>query len=94
MDVSRAYFNAIISEHDAKTYVELPPEDPDSGAMWARLLRHMYGTRMTADGLQKEYSSVLVSLGFRQGDGHPNVFYNRIIASMSTSIPIGPGLRG
>ena len=36
----------------------------------------MYGARMAADGWQEEYSTFLVSLGFRQGDACPNLFYH------------------
>ena len=54
IDVSRAYFNAKIHDDDEPTYVELPPEDPDHVDMCARLRRHMYGTRMAADGWQEE----------------------------------------
>ncbi len=36
----------------------------------------MYGTRAAADGWQEEYSTLLVSLGFRQGEAVPNVFYH------------------
>ena len=32
---------------------------------------------MAADGWQEEYSTFLVSLGFRQGDACPNLFYHR-----------------
>ena len=34
----------------------------------------MYGTRLAADGWQEECSTLLVGLGFRQGDACPNVF--------------------
>ncbi len=34
----------------------------------------MYGTRLAADGWQEEYSTLLVGLGFRQGDACPNLF--------------------
>ncbi len=77
IDVKRAYFNAEIDSRDPPTFVQLPAEDPDSETMVALLLRHMYGTRMAADGWQEEYSSFLVGLGFRQGDACPNVFYHR-----------------
>ena len=53
VDVSRAYFNATINEKDGPTYVDLPDEDPDSQDKCARLVRHMYGTRMAADGWQE-----------------------------------------
>ena len=52
LDIARAYFNAKPDE-GAKTYVQLPPEDPDSGVLCAELLRHMYGTRTAADGWQE-----------------------------------------
>ena len=42
--------------------------------MCALLLRHMYGTRAAADGWQEECSTVMVKLGFAQGDASPNVF--------------------
>ena len=42
--------------------------------MCGELLRHMYGTRMAADGWQEEYSTLLVRSGFQQGMACPNVF--------------------
>ncbi len=77
VDVKRAYFNAEVDPRDPPTFVELPKEDDDHGLMCARLLMHMYGTRPAADGWQEEYSTLLVSLGFRQGDACPNVFHHR-----------------
>ncbi len=74
VDVSRAYFNAQIDENEPPTFVNLPEEDPDHADMCARLLRHMYGTRMAADGWQEEYSTMLIELGFIQGEACPNVF--------------------
>ncbi len=76
VDVSRAYFNAKIHENGEPTFVDLPPGDPDSASMCALLKRHMYGTRMAADGWQEEYSTLLVGLGFRHGQACPNVFYH------------------
>jgi hypothetical protein len=76
VDVSRAYFNAKIDQDAAPTFVDLPPEDDDHKEMCARLLSHMYGTRPAADGWQQEYSTLLISLGFRQGISCPNVFHN------------------
>ena len=74
LDIARAYFNDKL-DGDAKTYVQLPPEDADSGKMCAELLRHMYGTRAAADGWQEECSSTLVSvLGFIQGIASPCLF--------------------
>ena len=55
LDIAGAYFNAKVYQ-DAKTYVQLPVEDPDSGKLCAELLRHMYGTRAAADGWQEECS--------------------------------------
>ncbi len=77
IDVNRAYFNAKIDEKEAPTFVELPAEDPDAANMCAMLLRHMYGTRMAADGWQEEYSTMLVGLGFRQGEACPNLFHHK-----------------
>ena len=74
VDVKRAYFNAAIDPREPATFVELPQEEPDHADMCARLLRHMYGTRAAADGWQEEYSTLLVDLGFKQGDASPNVF--------------------
>jgi histone deacetylase 1/2 len=45
--------------------------------MCGMLKRHMYGTRMAADGWQEEYSTLLVGLEFRQGQACPNVFHHR-----------------
>jgi hypothetical protein len=72
--VSRAYFNAKIDQDDAPCFVELPAEDPDHGKCCGRLMRHLYGTRPAADGWQEEYSTLLISLGFRQGISCPNAF--------------------
>jgi len=74
VDVKRAYFNAKIDKAEP-TYVDLPPEDPDSQDMCARLDCHMYGTRGAADGWQQEYSRTLVKkLGFKQGLATPCAF--------------------
>ena len=54
--------------------MQLPPEDADSETKVGRLLRHMYGTRMAADGWQEEYSTSLIAFGFTQGDACPNLF--------------------
>jgi hypothetical protein len=76
VDVSRAYFNAKVDQDDNPCFVELPAEDPDCGKRCGRLVMHMYGTRPAADGWQEEYSTLLISLGFRQGVSCPNVFYH------------------
>ena len=78
VDVSRAYFNAKIDQNEPPTFVNLPLEDPDAATMCALLMRHMYGTRMAADGCQEEYSTMLIRLGFCQGDACPNVFYHAV----------------
>ena len=51
--------------------------------MCGLLLRHMFGTRAAADGWQEEYSTVMIKLGFAQGDASPNVFrhYERQITT-------------
>ncbi len=74
VDVSKAYFNAEIDPEAEPTYVELPSDDEQHGSMCGELRRHMYGTRMAADGWQEEYSTLLIRLGFRQGASCPNVF--------------------
>ncbi len=76
VDVTRAYFNAKIDADEPATFVQLPAEEPDAESMCARLIRHMYGTRSAADGWQEEYSTFLVSLGFKQGNACPNTFYH------------------
>ena len=79
VDIKRAYFNALVDPKDPPTYVRLPSEDGDHQTMCARLQRHMYGTRMAADGWQQEYSTLLiVRLGFQQGGGHANLFYHPV----------------
>ncbi len=77
IDIKRAYFNAKVDREAAPCFVDLPPEDPDHGDMCGELLRHMYGTRMAADGWQEEYSTLLVRLGFTQGTASPNVSHHR-----------------
>ena len=49
VDLSRAYFNATVNEKDGPTYVNLPDADFDAEDKCARLVWHMYGTRMAAD---------------------------------------------
>jgi len=83
IDVKRAYFNAQIDPTEPETFVQLPREDPEHESMCGLLLRHMYGTRAAADGWQEECSTVMVRLGFAQGDASPNVFrhYEKQITS-------------
>ena len=75
IDVSRAYFNARVDEK-SPCFVQLPAELGDVADLCGQLLRHMYGTRMAADGWQEEYSTLLLSLGFEQGLSCPNVFHH------------------
>ena len=67
----------MIDEHDPPTYVELPTEDPEFKDMYARLLRDMNGIRVAADVWQEENSSLLVTLGFSQVMGVPNVLHHK-----------------
>ena len=68
IDIKRAYLCAATDPNDP-TYVELPPEDPDSGGDWcALLLKHLYGTRKAGDGWHVEVSGTLTDeLGFTKG---------------------------
>ena len=76
IDISRAYFNAKVSEKDP-TFVMLPPEHPKHGqGLCAKLLKHMYGTRRAAEGWQDEYSKTLVAIGFVQGLASPCMFHH------------------
>ena len=79
VDISRAYFNASIDQSKAEeqTFVDLPPEHPQSGkGLCGRLLRNMYGTRHAAQGWQDEYSATLILMGFCQGLACPCIFYH------------------
>ena len=75
IDISRAYFNAKC-DPAKPTFVALPTEDKDHQSTCGLLLKHMYGTQAAADGWQQEYSSTMVSLGFRQGVACPCVFWH------------------
>ena len=75
VDISRAYFNAE-TDSSSPTYVALPPEDVDHRDKCGLLKRHMYGTRAAADGWQQEYSGFLKSIGFRQGEACPCLFFH------------------
>jgi hypothetical protein len=77
IDIARAYFCAQ-TDPDQPTYVSLPAEDGDHGAMCGLLLKHMYGTRKAADGWHSEYASRLVDdLGFEIGDASACVFLHK-----------------
>ena len=53
VDVKRAYLNAKIDREAAPCFVDLPPEDAARSEKCAELLRHMYVTRLAADGWQE-----------------------------------------
>jgi hypothetical protein len=72
VDVGEAYLNAEVDQGLRPTFVELPSEDKDYQRLCGQLLRHMYGTRMAADGWQEEYGIMLLSFGFKQGQSCPN----------------------
>ena len=74
VDLRRAYFNAKVDQELCPTYVGLPKEGEDWQSYCGELLRHMYGTRMAADGWQEVYSTMLLRLGFKQGQTCPNAF--------------------
>ena len=76
IDISRAYFNAKCDPANP-TFVSLPTEDAEHKSSCGLLLKHMYGTQAAADGWQREYSSAMVSLGFRQGIACPCVFWHQ-----------------
>ena len=78
IDISRAYFNASMEEGVEPTYVCLPPEHPDQAkGQCGLLLKHMYGTRVAADGWQQEYSGFMKKIGFSQGEASPCIFFHR-----------------
>ena len=72
-DVSRAYFNAPVTE---PTYVRIPDEDWQEGdeGKCARLLVSMYGTRKAASNWETHYSSWLEEMGFERGTAYPSIF--------------------
>ena len=70
-------FNAFIDKRNKPTSVDLPAQDSAHGTMCGQLLRHMYDTREAADGWQEECSTMLVRLGFRQGNACPNQFFHQ-----------------
>ena len=76
VDVGKAYLNAKVDQELCPTFVELPKEDKDSQRLCGQLLRHTYGTRMAAGGWREEYSTMLLSFGFKQGRSCPNAFFH------------------
>ena len=76
IDISRAYFNARVTDSDP-VYVQLPPEDPDyNKGMCGRLNVHMYGTRQAADRWHCEYAEALEEMGFQRGTSSACVFWH------------------
>ena len=72
IDVRRAYFHAPARR---RVYVKLPPEDAAEG-MCGLLKKSMYRTRDAAQNWEVEYSSFMITAGFRRGEGMPCVFFN------------------
>ena len=76
IDIKKAYFNAPAKRD---LYVVLPDEflDPgEKGKVCGKLNYSLYGTRDAASNWEAHYTSVLLSLGFRQGLTSPCVFYH------------------
>ena len=59
-----------------EVFVQLANEDKQPGEerMCGRLNYFMYGMRDAAQNWAKEYSDMLVSIGFKQGTASPCVF--------------------
>ena len=75
IDISRAYFNAVVEEGTEPTFVALPPEHPGhEKGLCGELRKHMYGTRAAADGWQQECSGYMKKVGFTQGHASPCIF--------------------
>ena len=54
------------------TYVMLPPKHPDHAkGRCERVLKHMYGARVAADGRQQDCSEYTRSIGVVQGEASP-----------------------
>ena len=74
LDVSRAFFNAEITE---ETYVELPEELQSQypGMCW-KLRKAMYGTRAAANSWAREYTAKMLSWNFKRGRSTPCIFHH------------------
>ena len=72
-DVSRAYFYA---DATRLLYVALPEEAGEGASMCGRLLKSLYGTRDAATNWSREYTEVLLSIGFEVGIRNPCFFSN------------------
>ena len=75
-DVSRAFFHAKACR---EVFVQLADEDKQKGEerMCGKLNYSMYGTRDAAQNWAKEYSDMLISIGFKQGRASPCVFHHQ-----------------
>ena len=73
VDISRAYFNALISRD---VFVELPAEAGHSRDVVGKLVKCMCGTRDAAQGWEGTYRSTLEAMGFRRGRASPCIFFH------------------
>ena len=75
VDVKRAYFYAPARR---PVYIEIPIEDYEDGdeMMVGKLNLSLYGTRDAAQNWAKEYTSLLVSNGFKVGTATPCDFHH------------------
>ena len=64
VDISRAYFNAMI---EREVFFELPPEAGYGRGHVGRLVKCLYGTRDAAQGWEGTYRGALEELGFKRG---------------------------
>jgi hypothetical protein len=71
VDISRAYFNALIAR---LVHVELPPQAGYSKDLVGQLVKCMYGTRDAAQGWEHTYRQALEEMGFYRGRASPCVF--------------------
>jgi hypothetical protein len=71
VDISRAYFNALIGR---LVHVELPPQAGYSKDLVGQLVKCMYGTRDAAQGWEHTYRQALEEMGFYRGRASPCVF--------------------
>ena len=73
LDVRRAHFYA---KSIRRVFIRMPMEDPrfDPNDPTAELEHSLYGTQDAAANWEQEYSSRLVSLGFRRGQGSACLF--------------------
>jgi hypothetical protein len=71
VDISRAYFNALIAR---LVHVELPPQAGYSKDLVGQLVKCMYGTRDAAQGWEHTYRQALEEMGFHRGRASPCVF--------------------